>query len=89
MNGHKLSGTRQWNRHWQSGNGGVIPPVPVYDDFGNYHANVIGIQFGTIDASNPSRYNIEYGNENVFLMFLNENKIFFNHLAYCCNGLTL
>ena len=86
MNGHKLSGTRQWNRHWQSA-GGFIPPVPVYDDFGDYNANVIGIQFGTIDASNPSRYDINYGDPDSFLIFLNENKIFFNHLTFSFTGI--
>lgn len=82
MNGHKLSGTRQWNRHWQSGEeGGLYPPVPVYDDFGDFPLNLIYLSLHDVRV-NGSRIDL-----NDYLLaglycFINEGRIYFSYEDY-------
>ena len=73
MNGHKLSSTRQFNRHWQSGKGGVYPPIPVYPSFGNFTQNII--MFDTHYLYNNGLTN----NLNSMMCFINENRIYFEY----------
>ena len=71
MNGHKLSSTRQFNRHWQSGEGGVYPPVPVYPSFGNYTKNIMMFDTHYL-YNNGFTYNFQS-----MKCFINENRIYF------------
>ena len=74
MNGHKLSSTRQWNRHWQSGEeGGGYPPVPVYPSFKDYVPNIM-----MFDCHYNRNSDIEPYHQSM-LCFLDENRIYFDY----------
>lgn len=82
MQGHKISGTRQWNRHWQSAGGGV-PPVPVYPSFGDLQANILFIQ-GYIpeyyQILSDDRCDLHGGYLDGIFCFLDENRIYFEYM---------
>lgn len=74
MNGHKLSSTRQFNRHWQSGEeGGGYPPIPVYPSFGNYSKNIMMFDTHYL-YNNGFIYNFQS-----MKCFINENRIYFEY----------
>lgn len=82
MNGHKLSGTRQWNRHWQSAGGVGIPPVPAYDDFGNFPLNIMYLSLHDVRTYGTSRI---YLNDHFLCglyCFINEGRIYFYYDDY-------
>ena len=86
MNGHKLSGTRQWNKHWQNGEGvGTVVPTPTppippepEDDFGNNFQNIIGVAITAIKYEGSLGYemlsSVAYG----MYFLLNDNRIYFD-----------
>lgn len=73
MQGHKLSGTRQWNRHWQSAGGGLSPVLPMRD-FTDIRLGCMRLQ----------TYTTLYGDHfydmqnDTILLLPNYNKIYFN-----------
>ena len=75
MNGHKISGTRQWNRHWQSGRGGFVPPI--YQYFGNFPMNILYISLYDIRYA-PACQFWGYTLKGLFC-FIDENRIYFNY----------
>lgn len=80
MQGHKISGTRQWNRHWQSTGGGV-PPVPVYDDFGDFPVNIMYLSLHSVKLNGA---NIELNDHFLcgLYCFINEGLIYFYYDDY-------
>ena len=79
MNGHKLSGTRQFNRHWQSGEeGGYTPLIPMHD-FTNIRISAMRLIEMSNDATNKY-YKLDVY---PYMLFLpNYNKIYFYMLDY-------
>lgn len=76
MNGHKLSNTRQWNRHWQSGEeGGGYPPVPVYPSFADFPCNEVLIPTHYITQGSFGKINLEVYSHTMHLL-LDENRIY-------------
>lgn len=86
MNGHKLSGTRQWNRHWQNGEeGGGYPPIPVYDDFGDFPLNLMFLSLHDVRLDG-SKIDLNYYLLAGLYCFINENRIYFQYKDYAYLG---
>ena len=89
MNGHKLSGTRQFNRHWQSselgdGSGGGKPIPPSYPSFSTLVCNFVEIAMEYIYKTGfpvPNQYRIHCTNLSGggLGLFIDEGLIYFNH----------
>lgn len=82
MNGHKLSSTRQWNRHWQNGEegGSYIPLIPMHD-FTNIRTTALRLYKATA-GDGTKYYEINDGDIYNILFLPNYNKIYFNMSSY-------
>ena len=73
MNGHKLSSTRQFNRHWQSGEGGYTPLIPMHD-----FTNICISAMRLIEMKNDTTNKYYKLDVYPYMLFLpNYNKIYF------------